>query len=208
MKLLAAFFLFLAGLLGSLAAQAEASALEALQATLRPIEQMQGAFSQRQYAADGSLTGESAGRFRLLRPGYFAWEITSPDSQLIIADPDYLWQYDRDLETVTRRPVDDSQALSPLQVLGGDAGALAEHYAVARDERGRFLLVPRAAEAGFQSLALDISGELFRGMEVLDNLGQRVVIEFADVRFGGELSPADFDFVPPPEADLFYHDGE
>lgn len=208
MKLFACLFVFLSGLLPGAAALAEDAATDELLAVLRPIGQMQGAFTQQQYAADGSLAGESRGRFRLLRPGYFAWEITSPDSQLIIADPEYLWQYDRDLETVTRRPVNDSQAMSPLQVLGGDTEALGQHYSVSRDAQGRFLLTPRSGDPGFQSLALDFSGELFRGMEVLDNLGQRVVIEFADVRLGGELTAADFAFAPPPGADLFYHDGD
>lgn len=201
------FFLLLASLLWGASARAEASATDALLALLAPVEQLQGAFTQEQYAADGSLAGESAGRFRLLRPGYFAWEITSPDSQLIIADPQYLWQYDRDLETVTRRPVDGSQAMSPLQVLGGDDRALREHYDVSRDDRGRFVLEPRGRDAGFQSLAVDFAGSLFRGMEVLDNLGQRVVIHFADVSQNSGLTPADFAFTPPAGADLFYHDG-
>lgn len=188
--------------------QAEESAMDGLLAVLAPVKHMQGAFSQQHYAADGELVGESSGRFRLLRPGYFAWEISAPDSQLIIADPEYLWQYDRDLETVTRRPVDGSQAMTPLQVLGGDAEALREHYQVERDAEGRFLLHPRQGDPGFQSLALDFQGDVFRGMEVLDNLGQRVVIRFSDVSDGKALSPEDFDFTPPPGADLFYHDGE
>lgn len=208
MKLFVSLAVFLTGLLAGDAAFAQSSATGALLSALRPIEQMQGTFTQQQYSADGSLAGESRGRFQLLRPGYFSWEITSPDSQLIIADPEYLWQYDRDLETVTRRPVDDSQAMSPLQVLGGGAETLREYYAVTEDQQGRFLLTPQIGDPGFQSLALDFSGGLLRGMEVLDNLGQRIVIEFADVSLDDELSVEDFTFAPPPGVDLFYHDGE
>ena len=86
-------------------ARSDDSATAALAAELEQLEHIQGKFLQRQYAAsNGDLVGESRGTFRLLRPGYFAWEISDPDSQLIVADLEHLWHFDRDLETVTRRP--------------------------------------------------------------------------------------------------------
>ena len=72
---------------------------------LAPVKQLQGRFTQRQYGQDKALQAESSGKFRLLRPGYFAWEILAPDQQLIIAGPQFIWHFDRDLDTVTRRPV-------------------------------------------------------------------------------------------------------
>ena len=48
---------------------------------LQAIEQLQGSFSQRQFDGNGELVAESSGVFRLLRPGYFAWEVRAPDSQ-------------------------------------------------------------------------------------------------------------------------------
>ncbi|MFO7551804.1 MAG: outer-membrane lipoprotein carrier protein LolA [Haliea sp.] len=178
---------------------------ELLQA-LQGIERLQGEFHQRQYAPDGSVSAESTGRFKLLRPGYFAWEINSPDSQLIVANPEYLWHHDRDLETVTRRPVAGSEAMTPLQVLGGDGEVLRRDYAVSRDADGRFVLQPHNPDAGFLQLALTIAGAEVRGMEVLDNLNQQVVIEFTALDTTSPLAPMDFDFSPPPDADLLYNE--
>ena len=178
---------------------------ELLQA-LQVIERLQGEFLQRQYARDGSVTAESEGRFRLLRPGYFAWEISSPDSQLIIANPQYLWHHDRDLETVTRRPLASSEAMTPLQVLGGDGEALRRDYVVSRDDEGRFVLQPQNPDAGFLQLSLTIAGNEIHGMEVLDNLNQQIVIDFSALDTTSPLQPLDFDFSPPPDADLLYHD--
>ena len=102
--------------------------LNDLLAALAPIERLQGLFAQRQYGQDSLLLAESSGSFKLLRPGYFAWEIRSPDQQLIIADPEFIWHFDRDLETVTRRPVNSESAMTPLQILGGDESALREKF--------------------------------------------------------------------------------
>ncbi|MCB1677895.1 MAG: outer membrane lipoprotein chaperone LolA [Halioglobus sp.] len=181
-------------------------AADALLAALRPMGHLQGQFTQRQYDADGALADESTGTFRLLRPGYFSWEILAPDRQLIIANPSYVWHYDRDLETLTRRPVTDSVRMSPLQVLGGDEAALREHYRVQRDAQHRFTLTPLAGDPGFRRLTLTLEDDLLSGMEILDNLGQRVEIAFDQLDAASTLTSQDFEFTPPDGVDLFYYD--
>lgn len=180
----------------------------ALTAELEQITQLQGQFLQRQYAVNGGdLVGEARGNFRLLRPGYFAWEINEPDSQLIIADLEHLWHFDRDLETVTRRPVAGREEMSPLQVLGGNTELLTKSFSIEEAGAGRYLLTPVAgSNPGFKSLVLIIAAGQLSGMEIEDSLGQRLFIEFSGVDAQTQLTPADFAFVPPEGADLFYHD--
>lgn len=175
-------------------------------AALAPVRQLQGNFSQQQYGQDNLLLAESSGKFRLLRPGYFAWEILSPDNQLIIAGPEYIWHYDRDLETVTRRPVTTDAEMTPLQILGGDEDALREKFQVVRKAKGAFLLTPLSPDVGFRQLTLYLDGAKLTGMEIQDNLDQDVVIKFSDLDSTSALSAADFAFSPPPGADLFYYD--
>ena len=201
-KFLATLWLFL---LAS-TALGEADDTDALLAVLNRISSMQGQFSQQQYDDSNVLLATSAGRFRLLRPGYFAWEIESPDSQLIIADPQYIWQYDRDLETVTRRPVDDSEQMSPLQVLGGNETLLRSSFNVEQTAADTFSLHPKSINPGFQRLSVTFSGNAFASLEIADNLNQRIVIEFAQVDSESKLLVEDFSFIPPQEADLFYYD--
>ena len=177
-----------------------------LLAALAPIKQLQGDFTQLQYGEDGTLLAESSGNFRLLRPGYFAWEILSPDEQLIIAGPEFIWHYDRDLETVTRRPVTTNADMTPLQILGGDESALREKFQVLYLKGGTFLLTPLTAGVGFKQLTLNLEGALLKGMEIQDNLDQRVVITFTNLDSESALSSVDFAFTPPPGADLFYYD--
>ena len=185
---------------------AAGSAIDALVTALAPIAQLQGRFIQRQYSPQGELLAESSGRFRLLRPGYFSWEISSPDRQLIIADPDYVWHHDLDLETVTRRPVAVDDEWTPFQILVGDAAALRERFTVEQVGEGSFQLSPLAPDTGFKTLRLSLKGAQVTGMEILDNLDQSVRIEFADLDSESKLGPADFTFVPPAGADIFYYD--
>lgn len=207
MRLRAIVLLGLAFCLAAGMVRADAQATEALIERLAGIDQLAGNFSQVQYeTGTGQVVGESSGRFRLLRPGYFAWEINAPDSQLIIADPQYVWHYDRDLETVTRRPVEGNEALSPLQVLGGNSQVLRERFEISQPEAGAFLLHPLGDNAGFRSLLLRLDEAGLAGMEIRDNLDQRLVITFADVRADAGLTAGDFAFSPPEGVDLFYHD--
>ncbi len=192
-------------LLVGIARDAVAAPVDDLLARLDTIERLQGLFEQQQFGDDGEILLASSGNFRILRPGYFAWEITEPDSQLVLADPDYLWHHDRDLETVTRRPVAGEQ-MAPLQVLGGDEQLLRERFDVSSDAANRFTLVPAEGDPGFRSLTLEFRDGQLSAMDIIDRLNQRVSVQFSDLDADSELTPADFAFQPPPDADLFYYD--
>jgi len=173
---------------------------------LSAIESLQGLFTQQQYDETGAVLSESSGGFRLLRPGFFAWDILSPDSQLVVATPQYLWHYDRDLETVTRRPVSHQGEMSPLQILGGDEAALRSDYSISKTEDGQFILAPRNAGAGFEQLQVSFDAGQLARLQIVDSLSQRIVIVFSDLNADEVLGAADFEFVVPDEADTFYYD--
>lgn len=180
--------------------------VDALLQALAGITHLQGRFLQSQYGEDDVLLEQSSGQFRLLRPGYFAWEIQSPDSQLIIADPQFIWHHDRDLETVTRRPVGSDAEMTPLQILGGDEVVLRESFQVEHSGSGDFVLTPTRENVGFKQLTLHMQEALITGMDIHDNLDQRVAIVFSDLDSQTPLGSADFSFTPPEGADLFYYD--
>lgn len=178
--------------------------------TLDLNESLQGSFVQEQYDSDGVLQGTSSGAFKMLRPGYFSWEISSPDSQLILVTPQFLWHLDRDLETLTRRPVSDSSAMSPLQLLGGKEDLLHSGFNVSKMSDTLYSITPKqdesAASAGFSSLGISLDENVIAGMEIIDGLNQRIVITFQSVDKTSVLTEVDFDFTPPDGVDLFYYD--
>lgn len=196
-------WLSIAPLLSVAQSSADANALLVL---LEQFEQVQGSFSQRQFGQDNILLAESTGEFRVLRPSYFAWEVLSPDQQLIIVGPEFIWHYDRDLETVTRRPVTDDAEMVPLKIFGGDAEKLQEKFHIVRQSEDVFVLTPLSEGVGFKQLTLYVGQAQLGGMKIQDNLDQFVDIKFTDLDADVELSSADFEFTPPPGTDLFYYD--
>ena len=193
-------------LAGAVRAQ-DATATDQLLDRLDQISAMQGQFQQRQFDGDGEVLIESSGSFKLLRPFFFSWEISSPDRQLIVANAEYLWHYDIDLQTATRRPVVGNIEASPLQILGGDESVLREQYAVSKDDDNTFTLKPVDNAKGFRQLTVSFDAAVMQRMDIVDRLGQRVVVDFDQVDAISPLSSSDFEFTPPPgDVDLFYYD--
>ena len=185
----------------------QATATDALLQRLAGIGQVQGEFQQVQYGDNEVPLAESSGVFKLLRPAFFSWEIRSPDQQLVIANQQYLWHYDIDLQTVTRRPIAGNLEASPLQVLAGDESVLREQYTVVRDDADNFTLVPLGNTQGFKRLAVRFDGTDLVGMDILDKLNQHVKVSFSNLDPNSTLSAADFEFAPPQgNVDLFYYD--
>ena len=198
--------LALCALLLTTAALAEQDGADALIEALTGLEQLQGRFEQRQYDPEDTLVAYASGHFKLLRPGYFSWEITAPDSQIVIATPDHLWHHDRDLETVTRRPVSSGGETAPLQILGGDARSLRSDFRVESVGPGVFFLESLGDEAAFETLTLTLEDGRPKQMDIRDNLKQRVLVDFSDLDGSSALAPEDFAFEPPPGADIFHYD--
>jgi outer membrane lipoprotein carrier protein len=193
-------------LAGPLRAQGVTATDELLE-QLGQISYLQGQFQQRQLDGSDAILAQSSGSFKLLRPFFFSWEISSPDKQLIVANAEYLWHYDIDLQTVTRRPVVGNVEASPLQILGGDESVLREQYAVRRDSEDTFTLTPVDATKGFRQLTVTFEAGVMRQMDIVDRLGQRVVVDFEQVDAQTPLTSSDFEFTPPPgDVDLFYYD--
>jgi outer membrane lipoprotein carrier protein len=202
--LIAAFGLCL--LAGAAGAQ-DTTATDSLLSHLDEINYLQGQFTQRQYDESEAVLAESSGTFKLLRPFFFSWEISTPDRQLIVANAEYLWHYDMDLQTATRRPVVGNVEASPLQILGGDESVLREQYAVTEDDENTFTLTPIAGDHGFRRLTVSFGANSMSGMDIVDRLGQRVVVDFEAVDTQTPLTSDDFEFTPPAgDVDLFYYD--
>ena len=173
-------------------------------AVLMTASGMQGQFTQRITDADGDDLGTSKGRFALLRPSFFKWEIESPGSQLIVSDGTYLWQYDRDLETISRRNVPGA-GTSPLQLLALDIDALRQDYEVEALDRG-LRLIPRQDNALFQRLDIVLEEGMPTQLDVIDNLDQHLSITL-NVEYGELPSIAAFIFMPPEDVELTISDG-
>lgn len=188
-------------LLSLLALPLQAS--ERLWQLLRSTEAASGAFMQELYDEEDELLERSSGRYAVLRPHYFLWEIEYPDRQRIVASADTLWHYDIDLATATRRDTAGNSDFAPLQLLGGDVAVLRERFTV--DELGddAFRLQPTYPDAGFSSVDMRWSEDTLTGMSVLDRSGQRLELTLTPELPTPSLSPAEFEFVVPEGVEVY-----
>lgn len=153
----------------------------------------------------------SRGRFYLKRPGRFRWDYQEPAEQLVVSDGERIWMFDRDLDQVTVRPVDESLRGTPAMLLSGEA-SLDESFAVigSRTEDGvQYVdLEPLQPSPEFESLTVGLAGGEIISMELLDGIGQRSRIEFSDRQRNPSLEDELFRFEPPPGVDVIGADDD
>ena len=161
-----------------------------------------GAFIQELYDEEGELLERATGRYAVLRPHFFRWEIEYPDRQLIIAAGDTLWHYDIDLATATKRTTEGS-GLTPLALLGRDVADLQQRFSVEDLGNERYRLRPTYPEAGFSSVTLAWARGEVVAMEVVDRSGQLLQLSLDPDEDGATPTPGDFAFEVPRGVEVF-----
>ncbi len=169
-------------------------------ASLLPTEGLLGRFEQRIEDAQGELLSQSRGQFALRKPHFFRWSIEAPGQQLLVADGSWLWQYDLDLETITRQPLglDDS---APLRLLTQSMNDLARDYRL-EWTADLLTLTPLSPNADFDAMRVHYRDDLPQRLTIDDNLGQTIDIVFT-VDANEVPSLSTFVFEPPDTIDVY-----
>jgi outer membrane lipoprotein carrier protein len=171
---------------------------------LHAIRTMQASFSQTIYT-NGHERSHSSGTMALARPGRFRWQITQPLAQWIIADGQYLWLYDVDLEQVTKKKQTPMMTQSAGLFLNNDDAKLIASFNISRHDVGRrsdFDLYSKSTQSDFKHVIFKFEAHLLQGMEFVDSLGQRTVIQFHHIKTNTALPATLFHFTPPKGVDL------
>ena len=195
-----------------LAGTASAGARDDLNAFTKGLKGLNGQFSQQVFDPKGKLKEASSGKVALSAPRLFRWEYQKPYPQLIVADGKTVWIYDPDLEQVTRRPQGVEEQHSPLSALI-DPGKLDAQFVVkeAGTEGGLdwLVLAPKGGEgeASFQSARLGFGDAGLVRMQVVDNLGQRTVIDFTGWQRNPSFGKDVFRYSPPKGVDVIGEGG-
>lgn len=191
--------------LGVASTVARAAALAQLRAFLADTRSARGEFTQKVLRADGSVAESMSGDFAFARPGRFRWEVRKPFEQLLVADGQRLWFYDKDLNQVTVRQLSDALASTPAAILFGDADPERDfrlRELAQRDGLEWVEALPRSKEAGFERIALGMRDGLPVSMEVADAFGRTTVFGFGAIARNASPAPELFRFVPPKGVDV------
>lgn len=194
---------FFVALAGSLIASAAAGDPDEIWTLLASQSQASGTFLQELTDEEGELLERSSGRYAVLRPGFFRWEIESPDQQLIVVSGTQLWHYDIDLGAASRRDTGQSEEFTPLELLAGDSYELQGRFETEQLGPALVRLTPAFPQAGFASVDVGWENGAVVSMSVQDRSGQTIKLALTPDRDPPALSAADFEFVPPADVDVY-----
>jgi outer membrane lipoprotein carrier protein len=186
---------------GSATDSSVASAEAVLERFVAEVATLTADFTQSEFDADGELLNEIAtGRFSLLRPNRFRLQQDLPFERILDADGVNLWDYDVDLEQVTRAPLSELAA-NPAMLLSGE-GSIGDGYELtslpATDGLSWIELTPiDVAGSDFLSAKIAFDGSVPVVLELINGLRNLTRVEFFDVEVNPGLDPALFDFEPP-----------
>lgn len=189
----------------SLASAGNDPARDRLNHFFTDVNSLKGSFTQQVYDKKGKVLQQAAGQLYLNRPGKFRWVYASPDPQEIIADGRNVWIYDKDLEQVTVKPMSAAMSSAPIAILTRKTIPDAQFKVSKMQERANgldwFDLKPHRNSRDFKNIQLGLDANGIRKMIMLDQLGQKTVINL-NVKNNAPVSGNNFNFRPPVGIDV------
>ncbi|MDC8760158.1 outer membrane lipoprotein chaperone LolA [Janthinobacterium sp. hw3] len=190
------------------AGAASASALEQFKTFVSATKAAKGEFTQRQIKkVDGvnKVSAPSSGTFEFARPGKFIWNYVKPYEQLLQADGEQLYVYDKDLNQVTTKKLGNALGSSPAAILFG-SNDLEKNFTLAeagsRDGMEWLKATPKAKDTTFDDISIGLRNGVPEAMELRDSFGQTSVLAFKNFQKNPPQSAAHFKFVMPKGADV------
>jgi outer membrane lipoprotein carrier protein len=188
---------------------AHASALEQFKSFVGSTQSAKGEFSQQLVKIDAGkapkVTSTSSGIFIFARPGKFIWTYQKPYEQVLQADGDRLYIYDKDLNQVTTKSLGNALGSSPAAILFG-SNDLEKNFILkegqAKDGMEWLEATPKAKDTTFDHIGIGLKDGLPRAMELRDSFGQVSLLTFKNFVKNPPLTAGQFQFVVPKGADV------
>lgn len=183
---------------------AQADAVDQLRGFVREVKSGRAAFTQTVTSVDGAKKKTSGGNFEFSRPNRFRFAYTKPFEQLIVADGSKVWIYDADLNQASSRKLTQALGNTPAALLAG--GQLDQDFVLSaqpsHDGLDWALATPKAADGSIKSMKVGFKGKELAAVEIVDNFGQRSLLQFSGFAANVALAPDQFRFSPPAGADV------
>ena len=183
-----------------------AAALDQFKSFVSSTKAARGEFTQTQVRKNATKPqAPSTGTFVFARPGKFVWNYIKPYEQLLQADGDQLYIYDKDLNQVTIKTLGDALGSSPAAILFG-SNDLEKNFTLkeagTRDGLEWLLATPKSKDTSFESVSIGLRNGLPEAMELKDSFGQTSVLAFKNFEKNPALGATQFKFTPPKDADV------
>lgn len=189
-----------------LAGAAQASALEQFKSFVAGTKSARGDFSQQQVrSTPGKVAPVSTGTFVFARPGKFVWTYQKPYEQLLQADGDMLYVFDKDLNQVTTRKLGNALGSSPAAILFG-SNDLEKNFTLSeagtRDGLEWLDAKPKNKDTSFEQISIGLKNGVPEAMDLKDAFGQTSKLRFTNFQRNPALAANFFKFEVPKGADV------
>ncbi len=194
---------------------AQASALEQFKTFVASTKGAKGEFTQRLVKVDANakdakdsvkVSNPSTGTFQFARPGKFIWIYQKPYEQVLQADGDKLYIYDKDLNQVTVKKLGNALGSSPAAILFG-SNDLEKNFTLkeagAKDGLEWLQATPKARDTAFEQIGIGLRDGVPAAMELRDSFGQVSLLSFTKFERNPPVAESHFKFVVPKGADVF-----
>ncbi|QMT60063.1 MULTISPECIES: outer membrane lipoprotein chaperone LolA [unclassified Legionella] len=175
-----------------------------LQNKLNSIRSMTAVFKQ-SVKAKHRVVSRSSGTMALQRPGRFRWQTLQPMAQLMVADGQKIWVYDKDLEQVTVKTQRKGLGGTAALFLSGYDNTVTRDFNVTQSNMGNeivFDLKSKSPKANFQRIKLVFRQNNLTGLELYDQLGQVTTVQLSQIKLNPKLATNLFQFKTPKGVDV------
>ncbi|WP_454782538.1 outer membrane lipoprotein chaperone LolA [Legionella sp. WA2022007384] len=175
-----------------------------LQNKLNSIRSMTADFKQA-VKAKHRVVSRSSGTMALQRPGRFRWQTLQPMAQLMVADGQKIWVYDKDLEQVTVKTQKKGLGGTAALFLSGYDNTVTRDFTVTQSNVGDeivFDLKSKSPKANFQRIKLVFRQNNLTGLELYDQLGQVTTVQLSQIKLNPKLATKLFQFKTPKGVDV------
>jgi len=198
--------LFSGAALIAMAGLAQASALEQFKTFVSGTKSARGEFTQQQVrATPGKVAPVSTGTFVFARPGKFVWTYQKPYEQLLQADGDMLYVFDKDLNQVTTRKLGNALGSSPAAILFG-SNDLEKNFTLSEagthDGLEWLDAKPKNKDTSFEQISIGLKNGVPEAMDLKDAFGQTSKLRFTNFQRNPTLAANFFKFEVPKGADV------
>ena len=129
-----------------------------------------------------------------------------PYDQVLQADGEKLYIFDKDLNQVTVKQLGNALGSSPAAILFG-SNDLEKNFTLSeagtKDGMEWLKAVPKAKDTSFEQISIGLRDGLPQAMELKDSFGQTSLLTFSKFEKNPALTATSFKFVMPKGADVF-----
>lgn len=179
--------------------------VEALANKLKNLNSMEADFVQISIDGKGLRVQELEGKAKLKRPNLMYWKTQEPFEQLMISNGKKIWFYEKDLEQVSIKKLDNRSSSTPLLVLFEDVKKLGESFLVEYRKKGgieTFILEPKTKDTLFETLTLTYINSRLSKIILSDSLNQKTLINLRNAKFNLAFKNSEFEFKIPAGVDV------